>query len=80
MDLWDVHYRSTSGEGSLDVGAFHIRETEEPSMVHAQIFCWSAALKPNYLVQECEFHFESHMNCRVIKILFYVYRTCLKHM
>ena len=42
MDLWDVHYRATSDDGSLDVGAFHIREIEcedhalaTPTMVHA---------------------------------------------
>lgn len=29
MDIWDVHYRSTNGEDSLDVGAFHVREGED---------------------------------------------------
>ena len=29
MSVWDVHYRSTTNGDSLDVGAFHIRESED---------------------------------------------------
>ena len=40
MDLWDVHYKSTNNEGSIDAGAFHIHESEDhevatSSVVHA---------------------------------------------
>ena len=37
MSVWDVHYRSTTNGDSLDVGAFHIRESEDHDFgfVHA---------------------------------------------
>ena len=44
MSVWDVHYRSTTNGDSLDVGAFHIRESEDHDFggfVHATADCSS---------------------------------------